>query len=94
MSATDPQMAIGLAPEDWPQTGQDTVGRAQRGLLGRQISRLDGPLKVVGDARFSGEYVMEGMVYAALHYSTIARGRIATLDTSRRRGRRRGRCSS
>ena len=25
---------------------------------------------------------MEGMVYAALRYSTIARGRITTLDTS------------
>ena len=47
-----------------------------------QVSRLDGPLKVRGDARFAAEYVMEGMVYAALRYSTIARGRITTLDTS------------
>ena len=56
--------------------------RAKHGLIGAQVSRLDGPLKVRGDARFAAEYVMEGMVYAALRYSTIARGRITTLDTS------------
>ena len=46
------------------------------------MSRLDGPLKVQGAARFAAEYVMDGMVYAALRYSTIARGRITTLDTA------------
>ena len=56
--------------------------RAKHGLIGAQVSRLDGPLKVRGEARFAAEYVMEGMVYAALRYSTIARGRITTLDTS------------
>ncbi len=45
------------------------------------MSRLDGPLKVRGEARFAAEYVMEGMVYAALRYSTVARGRITRLDT-------------
>jgi xanthine dehydrogenase YagR molybdenum-binding subunit len=55
--------------------------RAKHGLIGAQVSRLDGPLKVRGEARFAAEYVMHGMVYAALRYSTIARGRITTLDT-------------
>ncbi|HEY4028430.1 MAG TPA: xanthine dehydrogenase family protein molybdopterin-binding subunit, partial [Candidatus Dormibacteraeota bacterium] len=31
---------------------------------------------------FAAEFPMEGMVYASLAYSTVARGRIATLDTS------------
>ena len=35
-----------------------------------------------GEARFAAEYVMEGLTYAALRYSTIARGRITALDTS------------
>ncbi len=43
---------------------------------------MDGPLKVRGAARFAAEVPMEGMVYAALAFSTIAKGRIATLDTS------------
>ena len=46
------------------------------------MSRIDGPLKVQGKARFAAEFPMDGMVYAALAYSTIPKGRIATLDTS------------
>jgi xanthine dehydrogenase YagR molybdenum-binding subunit len=83
MSATDPQSAVAIAAEGWtPTAGPDPVLRAKHGLIGAQVSRLDGPLKVLGEARFAAEYVMEGMVYAALRYSTVARGRITTLDTS------------
>ncbi len=46
------------------------------------MSRLDGPLKVKGAARFAAEFPVEGMAYAALAYCTIAKGRIATLDTT------------
>ncbi len=82
MSA-DPQTAVAIAPQGWtPKAGPDPVLRAKHGLIGAPVSRLDGPLKVRGEARFAAEYVMEGMVYAALRYSTVARGRIATLDTS------------
>ena len=35
-----------------------------------------------GEAPFAAEFPIDGMVYAALAYSTIAKGRIATLDTS------------
>ncbi|MFZ0088974.1 MAG: xanthine dehydrogenase family protein molybdopterin-binding subunit [Solirubrobacteraceae bacterium] len=83
MSANDAQAAVPIAPEDWtPTAGPDPVLRARHGLIGAQVSRLDGPLKVRGEARFAAEYVMEGMVYAALRYSTVARGAITTLDTS------------
>ena len=83
MSAAEPQPAVPATPEGWtPTTGPDPVLRTQRGLIGTQVSRLDGPLKVRGEARFAAEHVMDGMVYAALRYSTIARGRITSLDTS------------
>jgi xanthine dehydrogenase YagR molybdenum-binding subunit len=83
MSAAEPQPAVPATPEGWtPTAGPDPVLRAQRGLIGTQVSRLDGPLKVRGEARFAAEYVMDGMVYAAMRYSTIARGRITSLDTS------------
>jgi xanthine dehydrogenase YagR molybdenum-binding subunit len=82
MSSAESRPAVGIVPEGWtPKAGSDPVLRAKHGLIGGQVSRLDGPLKVRGDARFAAEYVMEGMVYAALRYSTVARGRIATLDT-------------
>jgi xanthine dehydrogenase YagR molybdenum-binding subunit len=82
MSAADPQTAVPIASEDWtPNAGPDPVLSTKRGLIGAQVSRLDGPLKVRGEARFAAEYVMEGMVYAALRYSTVARGHITSLDT-------------
>ncbi len=83
MSTADARPAVPTLPEDWTPAGSpDPLVRAQHGLIGAQVSRLDGPLKVRGEARFAAEYVMDDMVYAALRYSTIARGRIATLDTS------------
>ncbi|MGZ4320806.1 MAG: xanthine dehydrogenase family protein molybdopterin-binding subunit [Solirubrobacteraceae bacterium] len=83
MSTGESQPAVATVPEGWtPTTGPDPLVRAKHGLIGAQVSRLDGPLKVRGEARFAAEYVMEGMVYAALRHSTIARGRITTLDTS------------
>jgi xanthine dehydrogenase YagR molybdenum-binding subunit len=83
MSISESQPAVPIVPEDWaPQDTPDPLARTQHGLIGAQVSRLDGPLKVRGEARFSAEYVMEGMVYAALRYSTVARGHITTLDTT------------
>jgi xanthine dehydrogenase YagR molybdenum-binding subunit len=80
VSAADPAPAIPVVAEG--KAGPDPLVRAKHGLIGAQVSRLDGPLKVRGEARFAAEYVMEGMVYAALRYSTVARGHITTLDTS------------
>ncbi|WP_428666664.1 xanthine dehydrogenase family protein molybdopterin-binding subunit [Reyranella sp.] len=54
----------------------------KRVTLGTQQSRLDGPDKVRGAARFAAEVPMDGLLYAALVHSTIARGRIAALDTA------------
>jgi xanthine dehydrogenase YagR molybdenum-binding subunit len=83
MSTSESQPAVPIAPERWaPQDTPDPLARTKHGLIGSQVSRLDGPLKVRGEARFSAEFVMQDMVYAALRYSTIARGHITTLDTS------------
>ncbi len=54
---------------------------AAPGLIGQPVSRLDGPQKVSGSATFAAEFALDGMVFAALAYSTIAKGRIAMLDT-------------
>ena len=75
--------AVGLGPEEWgPGSAPDPLAGRKRGLVGAQVSRIDGPLKVRGAARFAAEVPMEGMVYASVVYSTIAKGRIAALDTS------------
>ena len=74
---------VPLAPDSWIPGGvpDPLIGR-KHGLIGTSVSRLDGPLKVQGAARFAAEFPLDGMVYAALAYATIPRGRIATLDTS------------
>ena len=50
--------------------------------VGQPVSRVDGALKVMGKARFAAEVPFENLTYAALVYSTIARGRIASIDTT------------
>ncbi|UAJ10546.1 xanthine dehydrogenase family protein molybdopterin-binding subunit [Glacieibacterium megasporae] len=74
---------VPLAPDSWIPGGvPDPLIRQQHGLIGTSVSRLDGPLKVRGAARFAAEFPIDGMVYAALAFSTIPRGRIAKLDTA------------
>ena len=73
---------VPLAPDSWiPGGTPDPLIARKHGLIGTSVSRIDGPLKVQGAARFAAEFALEGMVYAALAYSTIPRGRIARLDT-------------
>jgi xanthine dehydrogenase YagR molybdenum-binding subunit len=74
--------AIEVAPDAWMPGGHPDPLIARRGNLGAPVSRVDGPLKVRGQARFAAEFPLEGMLYSALVFSTIARGRIATLDTA------------
>lgn len=50
--------------------------------LGQAIPRVDGRLKVTGRARYASDVSLPGMVHAALVTSTVARGRIALLDTA------------
>lgn len=47
------------------------------------INRVDGFAKVTGSATYSAEYKTDGVVYACLVGSTIAKGRIKTIDTKK-----------
>jgi xanthine dehydrogenase YagR molybdenum-binding subunit len=76
------QTAIRLTPESWLPGGTPDPLMHKHGLIGKPVSRVDGRLKVEGKARFAAEVPLEGLEYAALVYSSIARGRIATLDTA------------
>jgi xanthine dehydrogenase YagR molybdenum-binding subunit len=50
------------------------------GAIGQQVSRVDGPLKVTGTARYSGEITLPGLAYAQIVGAEVASGRI-TIDT-------------
>lgn len=74
--------ALEVAPDGWMPGGTpDPLIRHQHGHVGRPVSRIDGPLKVQGAARFAAEFAPDGMVFAAVAFSTIAKGRISLLDT-------------
>ncbi len=73
--------AVGLAPESWLPGGTPDPLMLKHGAIGAPVTRVDGPLKVMGKARFAAEVPLAGLTYAALVHSTIARGRIAELDT-------------
>jgi xanthine dehydrogenase YagR molybdenum-binding subunit len=73
---------VALAPDSWVPGGTpDPLIRHQHGHIGKPLSRIDGPVKVSGSARFAAEFPIETMVYAALAYSTMAKGRIVEIDT-------------
>jgi xanthine dehydrogenase YagR molybdenum-binding subunit len=55
--------------------------KTQEKHIGGSMSRVDGHLKVTGGARYSAEYELPGMTYGVLVGSTIAKGRITSIDT-------------
>ena len=72
-----------FARRDWqPEGAPDPLIGRKHGHIGQAISRIDGPLKVKGAARYAAEVPFEDMLYAALVTSTVSRGRIASIDAS------------
>ncbi|NEW88461.1 xanthine dehydrogenase family protein molybdopterin-binding subunit [Rhodopseudomonas sp. WA056] len=77
------EKAVALAPDSWVPGGEpDPLIRAKHGSIGALVPRIDGPLKVRGAAPFAAEFALDGMLYAALMFSTVPKGRVATLDTA------------
>ena len=75
--------AIELAPDAWLPGGRpDPLIRERHGATGTPVSRIDGALKVRGAARFAAEVPRDHLLFAAIAYSTVARARIASLDTA------------
>jgi hypothetical protein len=50
--------------------------------IGTAISRIDGLAKVTGAAKYAGEFSTSGIAHASVVTSTIAKGRITSIDTS------------
>jgi xanthine dehydrogenase YagR molybdenum-binding subunit len=73
---------MSVASDNWAPGGEPVpLTQSTCGLIGGSISRLDGPVKVQGKAQFAAEFPLDGMVYAAVTFSTIAKGRIASIET-------------
>lgn len=50
--------------------------------IGQPLTRVDGPLKVTGAATFAAEFDLSNLAHAVMVTSTIAKGRISTIDTT------------
>jgi xanthine dehydrogenase YagR molybdenum-binding subunit len=50
--------------------------------MGQPLTRRDGVLKITGAARYAADNNPAGMLYAVLAVSSIARGRVASLDVA------------
>ncbi len=51
--------------------------------IGEPLDRVDGPLKVTGRATYAYEHQVPGAAFGVLVVSSIAKGRIASIDTSK-----------
>ena len=50
--------------------------------VGQSVERADGPLKLSGQAEFTGDIKLPGMLYAAVLHSPVAHARIRSVDTT------------
>ena len=55
--------------------------RKEPPTLGQPMDRVDGRLKVTGGARYAAEFAIPNVVHAVIVTSTIAKGRIESMDT-------------
>ena len=53
------------------------------GAIGQEVSRVDGPAKVTGSARYSGEITLPDLAYAEIVGAAVASGRITSINTAR-----------
>ena len=59
----------------------DTTNAASN-LIGQPLDRVDGRAKVTGSAKYAAEFTAPSMAHAYAFTSTIARGRVRSIDTS------------
>ena len=64
-----------MAEYKWPAP-------AERTLIGKRISRVDGPVKVSGHAKYSYDYNPKGLLFGKVLRCPYAHARITSIDTS------------
>src|SRR4051812_28185972 len=64
-----------------PQPEQNAPPPAAR-VVGKPIDRVDGRLKVTGRAMYAADFPVQNNAYAVAFQSTIARGKVKSIDSS------------
>jgi len=60
---------------EWPEA-------SDRSLIGKRITRIDGPAKSSGHAKYTYDIIRPGMLYAKIYRSPHAHAKITAIDTS------------
>lgn len=61
-------------------TPASLLDTATQGIIGKGLDRVEGPLKVSGAATYSAEHAIDNVAYGVLVGSTVARGKIVSVD--------------
>lgn len=65
------------------ETAPNPIDENKQGLIGKGVNRIDGPLKVTGQAKYSYEHQLEAKTaYGFLVGATIAKGKIRKINTT------------
>lgn len=72
--------AVAVVAKVLPDPKPDPLLDAQE-HIGKPYPRLDGRLKVTGQAHYSAEQTLDGLMYATVVHSTIAKGTIRQIDS-------------
>jgi xanthine dehydrogenase YagR molybdenum-binding subunit len=59
------------------------ISTTQQRVVGKPLDRIDGPKKVTGTATYAYEHSLDDVTYAFPVQSTIAKGRIVSIDASK-----------
>ena len=60
----------------------DMSGKGMDGRIGMPTSRVDGRLKVTGQAQYAAEFAAADLLYGVVVSGAIARGTISAIDTA------------
>src|SRR5258708_14744958 len=77
-----------MAQEKNPNNNSDGASQyswptpEERPLLGKRISRVDGPVKVSGQAKYTYDVHRPGMLYGKVLRSPYAHAKVVSVDTS------------
>jgi xanthine dehydrogenase YagR molybdenum-binding subunit len=61
---------------------KNAIDLNRQGLIGKDVDRVDGPIKVTGQAKYAYEYDVPNPAYGFIVGSTIAKGKISLIDAS------------
>ncbi len=74
----------GPSKEQQQPAGPNPIDINRTGLIGKPLDRVDGPLKVTGQAPYAYEYIPDSgqAAYGFIVNSAVSKGRIADIDTT------------